>query len=312
MTDKRVHIDRYIRELEDALSGCDPALVMDAVNDANEYLYSEVDTLLSKQPELSEASAVTSAVKRFGSPQEVALAFKDMESHTLKAFTMRKPREQRGWFRKFWGIILDPRAYGSMFYVILSVFTGLLYGIWIIYGFLISLIASIFIIGIPVCMLFFGSLRVFGYLESRLVESMLGVRMPRRPIFRRIKGNILTKFTVTVSDLQTWKTFIYLLLMMPLGMIYFTGAAFIVGTVVEFLVLPFFPQFPDVANVPFKWVGLEPGLWSIVIAFPAGFILFTIWLHLVRFVGKLHARWARLMLVSRHRVEPVVNEERPA
>ena len=42
---------------------------------------------------------------------------------------------------------------------------------------------AVLIIGIPFVILFFGSVRVLSLVEGRIVEVMLGERMPRRPLY---------------------------------------------------------------------------------------------------------------------------------
>jgi hypothetical protein len=41
----------------------------------------------------------------------------------------------------------------------------------------------VLIIGIPFAILFLGSVRVLSLVEGRIVETMLGERMPRRPLY---------------------------------------------------------------------------------------------------------------------------------
>ena len=48
-------------------------------------------------------------------------------------------------------------------------------------GLSLSLGLLILIVGIPLTVLFFGSVRGLALLEGRLVEALLGERMPRRP-----------------------------------------------------------------------------------------------------------------------------------
>ncbi|MFH1999094.1 MAG: hypothetical protein ABIK28_05390, partial [Planctomycetota bacterium] len=75
MNDSIQTIQAYIDRLTMELKGCDPALIMDAVNDAGEYLHNEVETIQEGAPSISIQSAVEQAVKKFGSPAEVALSF---------------------------------------------------------------------------------------------------------------------------------------------------------------------------------------------------------------------------------------------
>ena len=74
----------------------------------------------------------------------------------------------------------DPRAYGALMYMLLSLVTGMFYFTVVVTGMALSLGLFILIIGIPFALLFIGVCRVLGHVEGRIVEGLLAVRMPRR------------------------------------------------------------------------------------------------------------------------------------
>ncbi len=80
----------------------------------------------------------------------------------------------------FFNVISDPRTYGALLYMLVSLATGIFYFTWTITGIALSLGFAILIIGIPFALLFIGSVRVLALVEGRIVEGLLGVRMPRR------------------------------------------------------------------------------------------------------------------------------------
>jgi hypothetical protein len=55
-------------------------------------------------------------------------------------------------------------------------------------GIAISISFSLFIFGLPIAIFFLYSVRGFALLEGRIVEALLGVRMPRRPLFYPKEG----------------------------------------------------------------------------------------------------------------------------
>ena len=61
--------------------------------------------------------------------------------------------------------------------------TGILYFTFAITGSMMSIGLAILIIGIPFFLLFIGTARLLALAEGRIVESLLGTRMPRRPVF---------------------------------------------------------------------------------------------------------------------------------
>jgi hypothetical protein len=289
----------YLQELKSALRGSDPAVVMDAVNDATEYLESEVQAIWVVSPEKSREEALRIAVEKFGSPQEVASAFLKSEDQVKRAFDRIPIRHELSIWDRIFGITTDSRVYSALLYLMMSMVTGILYGFWIIYGTALSLAVSLLIIGIPVCLLYLGSVRALTLMESRLVESLLGVRMPRRPVFIKVEGNILTRFWRIVCDAQTWKSWVYLLLMMPLGIVYgaisMSGVAIIIGL----LVMPILSFLANMGLISINMGPDGPGLWILLFTIPIAFGILTIHLHLVRVIGILHARIAKFILVGR-------------
>jgi uncharacterized membrane protein len=65
-------IDQYLSQLRDALKGEDPALVQDALYDAEEYLRAEV----AQHPGKTEADVLELIASTYGAPDEVAEAYR--------------------------------------------------------------------------------------------------------------------------------------------------------------------------------------------------------------------------------------------
>src|ERR1700751_2713857 len=106
-------IDYYLKQLPAALEGQDPALVQDALYDAEEYLRAEV----AAHPDKSESDVLELIASTYGAPDEVASAYRDTEAKVKAAMsTPRKiPKTGAG---AFFGVFLDPRAYTSLFFML--------------------------------------------------------------------------------------------------------------------------------------------------------------------------------------------------
>jgi hypothetical protein len=104
-------IEEYLRQLRDALKGADPALIQDALYDAEEYLRAEV----AANPGKSEADALELIASTYGAPEEVAAAYRDTEAKVVAALRPVQPKsaESENPIRRFFGIYLDARAYLS-------------------------------------------------------------------------------------------------------------------------------------------------------------------------------------------------------
>ncbi len=291
----RDYLDALTRALR--AQSCPPGLIVDALTDCEEHLRNEI----AQNPNLSEAEVLASVVETYGTPAEIAEEYKAMEATISGPFpTSEQPPEERHY--GFFNVVSDPRTYGALVYMLLSLATGIFYFTWTVTGISLSLGFAILIIGIPFFLLFIGSVRVLAHVEGRIVEALLGVRMPRRlPATSPAEETVWARVKDALTDMRTWSSMFYLLLMLPLGVIYFviavvglacsiglTGGA-IAGLVtghvdVQMNDNPFIQHFLQTA----------PGLVALAIV---GLLLFFIVLHVARGVGALHARIAEVLLV---------------
>ena len=68
-------VEDYLRQLRAALEDQDPALIQDALYDAEEYLRAEI----AAHPGKSEADVLELIASTYGAPEEVAAAYRDTE-----------------------------------------------------------------------------------------------------------------------------------------------------------------------------------------------------------------------------------------
>jgi len=292
-------IDGYLSELRDALAGQDPALMQDALYDAEEYLRAEV----AAKPGRSEADMLELIASTYGAPDEVAAAYRDTEAKVKAALQapVRRLTSSPSAIERFFGVFSDPRSYTSLFFMLLTLATGLVYFTFAVTGLLLSAGFSILIIGIPFFLVFIGMTRVISLGEGRLLEAVSGERMPRRPVHPGPKGTWQTRIVEMLSDPRTWTTLAYFFLMLPLGIVYFTTAT--VGLVVGICLL---------AN-PFVIIADRLGIWyepihyspewldSIPVAILlliVGVLLITSLLHVARGTARVHSRVAKALLVT--------------
>ena len=289
-------IPAYLERLRRALDGCDPALAQDALYDAEDYLRSE----LAAHPNKSEAEVIAAVAGSYGAPNEVADIYRDTELKVQTALTPPKPTPRASLAGRFFGVIADPRTYGALFYMLLAMATGTFYFTWVVTGASLSLGLAILIIGIPFVILFVGSTRVLSLVEGRIVETMLGERMPRRPLYSDRSLPMLQRIGAMFTDPRTWATMLYFLAMMPLGVAYFTIAFTGIAVSLALIATPLLHQFG--ANVNLYMGGSDlfdpasPWLWPL--ATLAGVLLLFATLHLARFIGAMHGKLAKTMLVS--------------
>jgi uncharacterized membrane protein len=286
----------YLKELRGALKGAPPGLISDALADCEEHLNSET----AQNPERTEADVMASVVDTYGTPQEIAEEYRDMEAAISTPF----PQPEQAVTRRggFFNVISDPRTYGALLYMLLSLVTGIFYFTWTIVGISLTAGFAILIIGIAFALLFVGSIRVLSHVEGRIVEALLGVRMPRRlPSTTAPDESIWTRIKEAVTDMRTWTSMLYLLLMLPLGVAYFVTAVVglsvsigLAGGSIYSLVTN--ESHVQISNVPWldHLMHTAPGLFMTTLL---GLLLFFVVLHIARGVGWMHGRIAEGLLV---------------
>ncbi|HTV85812.1 MAG TPA: sensor domain-containing protein [Dyella sp.] len=297
-------IAEYLDQLRAALRGADPALIQDALYDAEEHLRAE----LAEQPGRGEADMLTKVVGSYGAPEEVADIYRDQEIKIQRALRTPVPPKQRSIFGRFFGVAADPRAYGALFYMVLALATGIFYFTWAVTGISLSFGLAVLIIGIPFIVLFFGSVRVLSLVEGRIVETMLGVRMPRRPSFSTRGMSFWKRVGAMFSDPRTWGTLFYMILMLPLGIIYFTLTITMISISISFAGAPILKAVADSYHLDYNscdasgricdfvsWWNGWPGAFTLCVL---GILLLFATLHMVRGLGHLHGQIARHMLVA--------------
>jgi len=285
----------YLAELRRALKGAPAGLIADALADCQEHLNMEI----AQNPDMDEAAVMAQVVETYGSPQEIAEEYRDMEAAISTPFPKAEISNDRP--HGFFNVISDARTYGALLYMLLSLVTGIFYFTWTIAGISITAGTSVLIIGIPLALVFLVSFRMISHVEGRIVEGLLGVRMPRRLPTTTSDERIWPRIKEMLGDLRTWTSMFYLLLMLPLGVIYFVLAVVGLsvslgvagGSIYSLITNQSHIQIPDVPWLQHLF-NTAPGL--ILTAF-LGIVLFFVVLHLARLVGWLHGKIAEGLLV---------------
>jgi uncharacterized membrane protein len=286
-------IPEYLAQLRDALRGSDPALVQDALYVAEEYLRSE----LAEHPGEDEANVIATVASSYGAPEEVADIYRNTETQVATALRTPRPPPRTTALGRFFGVAADPRAYSAVFYMLLSLATGIFYFTWAVTGMSLSLGLAVLIIGLPFMVLFFGSVRVLSIVEGRIVEVMLGERMPRRPLYAERGKPWLERIGAMFTDPRSWSTLLYMLLMLPLGIVYFTFAVTMLSLSLSFIAAPFLWLFGQHFDMSLNgYYGPDPD-WLAPALFPLGVLMLFGFLHAARGIGHLHGQLAKHLLV---------------
>jgi len=305
----------YLQDLKAALKGADRATIQDALADAEEHLRTALENADTEAE--AEASAVEAIIQEYGEAEEIAQAYKNWEvslppalAATPAARRMASTANGASTARKypgFFGVYADPRAWGGLVYMLISLVTGTLYFSWAVTGLSTSIGVMILIIGIPVAIIFLLSFRGIAFLEGRLVEALLGERMPRRASFTDSSLPWRERLKILLTGKATWLAILYMILMLPLGVIYFSVTVTLIALALGFIAAPAGSLVMINLGIPFEilqsgdlvWYLSDPQAMGLSLGLAAlGVLLLTAYMHAARWVGRVHGKFAQALLVS--------------
>ncbi|HEY93525.1 MAG TPA: hypothetical protein G4O15_01120 [Dehalococcoidia bacterium] len=298
-------IEEYLSKLKKELSGCDRATIQDALSDAEEYLRTALDKEM-EDTALSETEALSMIIEKYGSPEETAAAYREIESRLTPALVAQKPqssdskpvqKQKEGFIKSFFGVFTDPLTWGSFLYLVISIATGIFYFTWIVAGLSLSGGLLVLIIGLPFLGLFILSVRGIGLVEGRIVEALLGVRMPRRQPFSRRNISWWGRYKAIITDKQTWFTILYMIFMLPLGTIYFNVFIVLIALSLSGIAIPVLQLGYDIPVIYIHGIRYFLNDWVLPFTVVGGILLGIITLHLARYAGRMHGALAKAMLV---------------
>jgi uncharacterized membrane protein len=288
-------IDKYLNQLRNAMSDADPALVQDAIYDANEHLNIAMDELKKENPKLPKKEVQSIVVEKYGSPSEIAAAYLDEEIHDNPPEIPKKPTS---FLRSFFGVVIDPATWGAALYLVLSLATGIFYFTWVVTGASLSIGFMALIIGIPFLGLFVASVKGIALFEGMIVQLLLRERMPSKPIIDVKRKGIIDQFKGWLSDRHTWTAMGFMFLMLPIGIIYFTLFITFISVSLSLIAAPivYFVFNQQIIHAPHIEQYIQP--WNYWLLPLFGIIFFVLTLHLTKAIGRFQALFAKAMLVK--------------
>ncbi|NHZ84785.1 MAG: hypothetical protein GWP19_02775 [Planctomycetia bacterium] len=242
---------------------------------------------------------MSNIIEKYGTPDEIANAYRDIEDRIRPAFARTKVSSKQSIFSRFFSIFADAGAWGSLIYMVFALVTGIIYFTWAVTGISIGMSMIFLIIGIPIIILFLYSVRGIAFVEGRIVEALLGERMPRRSKFTNKNIKLWDRIKELLTDRTTWTGILYMILQLPIGIIYFTSMVVLISVSIATIFSPIVHIIWDIPIISLNG-DFEQFLpfWIFPLITITGFLLLTVTMHLAKFVGKIHGKYAKALLVS--------------
>jgi uncharacterized membrane protein len=291
----------YTIDLRRELRGVDEALVVDAVDDANEHLEMMVEELIESGRTDSREKAIAIATRSYGSPKLIAKEYITNDSEIKEKMERKKQiREKETLRQSIFNVYKDPYTYLGLIYFFLLFFLGIFYFVYIITMVSVGFGLAITIIGLPLLFLFLLSVYPISWFHGRMTEAMLGIRLPKKPRRMMVRGTPWKKVKTILKDPRLYSSVIYLFLMFPLGIIYFTVILTFMSVSILLFISPILALFDMIAGYPVGLPG-EPSflILQVIFGWLLGFVVLTWTLHLSNMFGSIQGGMSRCLLLKR-------------
>ena len=288
-------IEEYLHGLRVELKGSDAAIVQDALSDAREHFTLALAAARESGLQGNDTQALAAIIEEFGTPAETAQAYREIERRTaVRSSRAMRPRSGLG---AFFGVYTDGRAWSALLYMLIAFETGSLYFVWVLAGSVFSAFFALFVFGLPLALAFLLSIRALALLEGRLVEALLGVRMPRRPLVLLEHAKWKDQLKALLLDKDTWRTLLYVALHFVLGCAYVVLLIAAIGFSVVLVSVPITQEVVGEGAVMLGGEAVFWPRWSYALCVPGGLLLWTIFMHVARGIADWHGRMAKRLLV---------------
>ncbi|MFM8698911.1 MAG: sensor domain-containing protein [Phycisphaerales bacterium] len=325
----------YLAQLAAALEGCDAALRHDALLDAEAHLRAAVRA----------GTPAERAIADYGLPAEIARAYRDADDapapwrggpasapdaagSPLESPTAPVARRR---FRRLpvIGVWAQPEAWGALLYFgVVGFVLATAYFVWTVSigGVALGLLPTL--LGFPIFVALLGSARALCLFEGRVVQALLGVRMPRRtqPVAGADSVGFWQRIWCWLRDVRSWMSLAYLLGNFPVSVATFVITLVLVVLSAVMLAVPILwglgvpigsRDGETDFQMQFLWMQLSPDergdVWlpggAVLPAFLAGLALMTATLWLMRGFGWVYGHVVQAIQVARPRpaLPPRVN-----
>ncbi len=201
----------------------------------------------------------------------------------------------------FFEVLALPRAYTTLLYLLLSLATGILAFTFAVTGLSLSLGLAILIIGLPLTVAFLAGTRLLAVAEVHLLQAMVGGEAAEAPTLLPLGEGWMARLQALVSDPRTWTSLLYFLLLLPLGITYFTLMVTSLSMGLSLLVVPLAHLFHATGSLnvdlgDLVWTSAHPNL-ALLLCGLVGLALVPLTLHLALLLGRFQLWLASHLLV---------------
>jgi signal transduction histidine kinase len=147
------------------------------------------------------------------------------------------------WPRRLLAPVLGLRTWAATGYLLLTFLTGLFWFIVLITGVSLGFGLVIIWVGVPILVGMLFVVRAGARVERALLRATVGVDIPD-PYRKAPAGSIWARLRSAAGDPATWKDLVYLLLLFPLGTLWFALVTFVWSVPIGLVTMPLWYRLP--------------------------------------------------------------------
>lgn len=288
-------LKQYLAALGHELRDADPYLRVEAQDDAEEAIEETMTDLMVSGKGKDRDKALQKAIRQFGSPKTVAKEY-------LRRSDVEERRPDKGMdsaLGGIFGVYGHRETYLGLVYLMLMLPIGILMFTYVVTLFSLGILFAITIIGIPLLIAFLVSMYGIGYLMGRTTELMLGIRMPRRRRKTYLVGTPWARLKRILATPRVYSSILYMVLLLPLGIFYFTTLATCLALSISLIALPVMLTSPGGIDLDVLFTSHFSSVAVSIVGFFTGIVMLTWTLHLSNLLCTVHGTLSRMMLLKR-------------
>ena len=140
------------------------------------------------------------------------------------------------------GIVIEGQTYRNVLYLFLAFPLGLIYYFVLVLGFTLGLVLSVLVVGLGILLGTAIGLRYIAAFERGLANTLLGTEIPEPDDVKKADGGIVETGKAYLQAPSTWRGLAFVVLKFPLGILAFILLVSFLGTGLELLLIPLFPE----------------------------------------------------------------------
>ncbi len=195
------------------------------------------------------------------------------------------------------GVVADAQTYRNLLYLVLAFPLGIAYYMVLMLGFTLGLALSVFVVGLVILLGTVIGLRFIESFERKLANRLLGTDIADPDDVEKDDEGIVGTVKAYLQASSTWRGLGFVVLKFWIGVLSFVLLVAFLGTAIELLLLPLFPE--GVLHVQVNGWEVAQTFETTTqraVAVPIGAVLGVVALHVLNAFAGTNASIARSLL----------------